>query len=487
MLHSDVISALVPNGDVAADSYHRYKEDVKAARDLKLQMYRFSLSWPRLLPTGHRSSLNPDGIRYYTDLLNELHSSGIKPMVTLVHFDHPVALQKEFGGWDDDRMIDAFVEYADIAFTYFGDKVQYWVTFNEPYVFCGAAGQMEFLAKAIVGVGVDPDGPVLPFGNRKTEPGADYNCLHRMILAHARVYRLYKEKFASSQKGRIGIVNISYAARPNSTRYEDVAAARRYNLFTLGTTFGPLVTGQYPDEVRNVVDEASRLEGRATSRLPVFTPEQSALVNGTIDFLGVNQYNGQVVADTRRPDYGSLQTDAAVDVLVNSLTGPRKDVEKTFTKMTPWSIREAVLWLWDEYRVPIFITENGYAKENKDKEGALDDHLRAVYHSAYLRELMFAINEEGVHVIGYLAWSLIDLYEWLSQYRYTFGLVHVDYAGGSLNRTLKRESSAFFIELAETRKVPVVPSGGQRLSAPAAVAIVSVAAVLMWPSVLFYV
>ncbi|KAE8738522.1 hypothetical protein FOCC_FOCC015998 [Frankliniella occidentalis] len=232
MLHSDVISALVPNGDVAADSYHRYKEDVKAARDLKLQMYRFSLSWPRLLPTGHRSSLNPDGIRYYTDLLNELHSSGIKPMVTLVHFDHPVALQKEFGGWDDDRMIDAFVEYADIAFTYFGDKVQYWVTFNEPYVFCGAAGQMEFLAKAIVGVGVDPDGPVLPFGNRKTEPGADYNCLHR-----------------------------------------------------------------------------------------------------TIDFLGVNQYNGQVVADTRRPDYGSLQTDAAVDVLVNSLTGPRKDVEKTFTKI----------------------------------------------------------------------------------------------------------------------------------------------------------
>ncbi|XP_034242067.1 beta-glucosidase 1A-like [Thrips palmi] len=129
--------------------------------------------------------------------------------------------------------------------------------------------------------------------------------------------------------------------------------------------------------------------------------------------------------------------------------------------MTPWSLKEAALWCWAEYRVPIFVTENGFITENSVV--SLDDNIRAVYHSAYMRELVRGIEEDGVRVLGYLAWSLIDLFEWVRQYKYSYGLVHVDYAGGSLNRTLKK-SSAFFKEVGETRTIPEVAASSARFS-----------------------
>lgn len=452
--HSGAVPATMDNADVAADSYNRFREDVAAARALKLQMYRFSLSWSRLLPTGYSNIINPDGVRYYNQLLNELNSSGIQPMVTLFHFDYPFALESEFGGWNDDKMIDAFVDFADVAFSLFGEKVRWWTTLNEPFMFCSflnVVKDFELFTAFVNGSRAAPAGG-------DTE---DYGCIHRMVLAHGRIYRLYQQKYAAQQKGKIGLTNISFAPRPNSTSYDDVAAARRYNQFTLGTTFGPVVSGRYPAEVRRGVDEASRREGLPRSRLPDFSQQQSDMIRGTIDFLGVNLYFGQTVAAAPRPEKGSLQSDASVKVVGVDLTDPYHKQVRAFEDFTPWSLREAVLWLWDEYHLPIFVTENGCVMEATERP--LQDHKRAVYHSTYMRELLRAVHDDGVHVLGYVAWSLIDVFEWISLYKYTFGLVHVDYATGSLNRTLK-ESSAFFVQLAETRSVPLVLPGSSAAS-----------------------
>ncbi|XP_034242065.1 myrosinase 1-like [Thrips palmi] len=443
VLHSSDYAGL-PNADVGADSYHRSKDDLAAIRELKLQMYRFSLSWPRLLPNGWTSNVNQDGLRYYHQLLDDLLDSGIQPMVTLFHWDAPQALLDEFDGWNNDKMVDAFVAYADFAFTHFGDRVRYWTTHNEPYVFCNFFPNTgPFLAGEMTQDTMPTPAP--------GHEGDDYKCLQRIVLSHGRVYRLYQEKYAATQHGLIGLSNFAYAPRPNSSSFADVAAVRRYNLLTLGTTFGPLVTGDYPVEVRRMVDEASEREGLGKSRLPEFSADQRAMLRGTIDFLGVNNYFGQTIAAAKRPERGSALTDAAVQVVANDVFGANVATESS--QMTPWSLKEAALWCWDEYRVPIFVTENGFMTETSVV--SLDDNIRAVYHSAYMRELVRSIEDDGVRVLGYLAWSLLDLYEWVRQYKYSYGLVHVDYAGGSLNRTLKK-SSAFFKEVGETRTIPEV-------------------------------
>lgn len=157
--------------------------------------------------------------------------------------------------------------------------MRYWTTFNEAYIYCGVF--MTMSPPMTMGRLVPDARP----GDRLAEPGKegiDYECIHRHNLAHARAYTLYRDKFAATQKGRIGLTNIAFAPRPNSTLYADVAAARRHNLFTLGTTFGPLTYGQFPAEVRHAVDEASRLEGLPRSRLPNITAEESSLLRGVL-------------------------------------------------------------------------------------------------------------------------------------------------------------------------------------------------------------
>ncbi|XP_052131873.1 myrosinase 1-like, partial [Frankliniella occidentalis] len=226
-------------------------------------------------------------------------------------------------------------------------------------------------------------------GLYEPQVGDDYKCVHHTILAHMEAYRVYEEKYRKLQGGE---------------------AAERGNLFALGSIYHPVVHGDYPAALKERVAHYSALEGRP-SRLPSFTDEERARLKGSADFLCFNAYMGTSVAD------------------------------------------DAPLWIRDNFNnTPFFITENGWGDERTDAD-PLDDEPRVGYHSVYLQELIRVATEENVNVMGYLAWSMIDTFEWTASFWRKFGLVHVDYENGSLNRILKK-SAWFFQEIGTNRRVP---------------------------------
>ncbi|MCL7050771.1 hypothetical protein MKW94_008514, partial [Papaver nudicaule] len=269
-------------GDITADQYHKYKEDVKLMVDTGLEAYRFSISWPRLIPNG-KGPVNPKGLKYYNNLINELISHGIEPHVTLFHYDLPQSLEDEYGGWLSRKIVKDFTAYAEICFKEFGDRVSTWTTMNEGNVFVLGAYDLGILP---------PQRCSSPFGffnctsgNSTTEP---YLVAHNCLLAHASVARLYKNKYQAKQHGLIGFNLFAYGLSPLTNSVEDVAATRRAKDFYMGWFAGPFVFGDYPESMKRNVGP----------RLPSFTPYEAKLVKGSCDFFGLNYYASSKVEDS---------------------------------------------------------------------------------------------------------------------------------------------------------------------------------------------
>ncbi|XP_026278216.2 uncharacterized protein LOC113206368 [Frankliniella occidentalis] len=398
------------------------------AKALGLQLYRFSISWSRVFFEGTR---NEKGIQYYHDLIKEIKDSGMKPLMTLYHFDHPQTYEDEFKGWQSEKMVPKFVEYATFVFNEYGKEVDLWVTLNEPNMYC------TYFPSLFVTAGL-----------YKQEDINIYNCMRNFVLAHAQSYRAFKE---AGMAGQIGLTVLLMHATPNSTRPEDVYAAELFNQVHAGQVLAPIVVGDYPQVLK---DELS-------DKITEFTVEEKQLIKGSTDFVGFNIYFS-MVASWKDPNtwapclIGPMMGKFVEDLPMASINvAGGIDVEnpmKTFDRIAPDSIRDAVLWAWNSYKKPIVITENGVGdSSNMGKK----DQRRSVYHSAYMRTLLTTMKEFKVDVIAYCAWSLIDSYEWSAGFGRPFGLVHVDYEGKTLDRSLK-DSSQFWIEIAEKRVVPLV-------------------------------
>lgn len=427
--------------DVAADSYHRYAEDVNMAKQLKLKVFRFSISWARLLPDTDSKNPNKEGVAYYHALLDKIIEANMIPMVTLYHFDHPQSLQDEFFGWEDNRMVAKFVEYADFVFNEFGKKVKYWTTLNEPNQYC-----MYFNMLFVLG------------GVVKPEQVDIHRCMHHTTLAHMKAYRLYKTKYFTEQQGQVGYTALLVHAQPKTTSVQDVYAADAFNQMHCGKILHPVVFGDYPEIIKKLLPDH-----------PAFTDDEKKDLKDSADFLGLNIYNGIIASYD--PNAGANRPQVPIySQLLEKL--PFLDVGNPadlvlFDKITPEVMERSVLWTWQQYGVPIAITENGYS--------GTDDRKRAVYLSSYMRSLIGAVHDYGVKVIAYCTWSLIDAFEWSGGYSRPFGLVHVDYENGTLNRSLKPHSLKFFTELADKNVIPFVaptPSSAPTLSRGAALTLV---------------
>ncbi|XP_049766236.1 myrosinase 1-like [Schistocerca cancellata] len=207
-------------GDVACDSYHKYQEDVQMLRALNADVYRFSISWSRVLPTGDVDVINQAGIDYYNNLINDLLANGIQPLVTMYHWDLPQALQY-IGGWSNELLVDYFVEYARILFENFGDRVKWWITINAP-------------AGLVNGYAVNEVAPSQPASGI-----GDYLATHTVIKAHARVWHLYDEQYRASQNGSVGITFEMDGLEPLTNSTEDAEAAERARQFQVGTVALP--------------------------------------------------------------------------------------------------------------------------------------------------------------------------------------------------------------------------------------------------------
>ncbi|XP_004507317.1 non-cyanogenic beta-glucosidase [Cicer arietinum] len=406
------------NGDVAIDQYHRYKEDVQIIKDLNMDSYRFSISWSRILPKGKLSGgKNPEGIQYYNNLINESLAHGIKPYITLFHWDLPQALEDEYGGFLNSSIINDFRDYADLCFHEFGDRVKDWVTFNEPWMFSNGGYAVGSLAPGRC------SDPTCLGGNSGTEP---YTVTHNQILAHAHAVRVYRTKYKAKQNGKIGITLVSNWFLPLRDNVEDELATRRALDFQLGWFMEPLTTGNYSLSMQNIVK----------TRLPKFTTEQSRLVNGSFDFLGLNYYTSTYISNA--PPQENVPPSYTTDSRTNTSSekngrplGPR--AASSWLYVYPRGLRDLLLHIKEKYNNPaIYIHENGMDEFNDPTlpvKEALLDTFRIDYYFRHLYYIRSAI-QLGANVKAFLAWSLFDNFEWGGGYQHRFGLNYIDYKDG---------------------------------------------------------
>ncbi|XP_050316395.1 myrosinase 1-like [Anthonomus grandis grandis] len=415
-------------GNTASDSYHQYKQDIASMVAMGLPNYRFSLSWTRILPKGLNYSINQAGVDYYNNLLDELEAAGIEPLVTIYHWDTPYALDF-LGGWTNPKMVDYFVAYADIAFNLFGDRVKLWATINEPKSFC------EGIPSVVVNLF-----PEMPIGTY------EYLCGHHAILAHAKAYRLYKEKYQATQQGRVSLVlDLGYnMGLTNSTVDED--AAERKNLFEFGWFAHPIVYGDYPDIMQEVIANNSARQGFPVSRLPKFTSSEKLLVQGAYDLIMLNTYTSYMITMANYSNSPSYQNDLQTSTSQSSEW--LSSGLSTF-KVHPEGTRKVLKWISDTYASPeIIITENGFS----DNTATLNDTERISFINGTLTNIRLSMCDDGVNVTGYFYWSLIDSMEWNSGYTVKFGLVQVDFDSENHTRTLKN-SAYYYKNVIETRLV----------------------------------
>ncbi|XP_023022880.2 myrosinase 1 [Leptinotarsa decemlineata] len=416
------------NGDITSDSYHKYKEDVAILKAMNVTHYRFSIGWSRILPNGFTNQINDLGVAYYNNLINELKSNNIEPLVTLYHWDTPQAIQ-DIGGFPNGIIVDLFADYAELCFKLFGDRVKYWMTFNEPKQPCNHGYGSGDYAPGIQSPGI-----------------GEYMCSHNVIKAHAKAWHIYNDKFRAEQKGQVGIVIDSNWWEPASDSAEDKEASETKLHFTFGLYANPIFNGDYPKVMKDKIKERSLAQGFKESRLPPFTEKEIAEIKGTADFLGVNTYSSSLVSHDKEVDkmaMGYVKDSEVKDWFDDSWEKGASD----WLTVTPWGSRKLLKWIKDTYNSPrIIITENGYS----DFDGTLDDDKRIHYISTYLSSIKDAMDEDGVDIFGYTVWSLLDNLEWTFGFTNKFGLYNVDFNSPNRTRTPKK-SATFYKNLIKTK------------------------------------
>lgn len=380
------------SGAIACDHYHHSREDVMLMKELGLQAYRFSISWPRVLPGG-TGPVNTAGLDFYDRLVDQLLDAGITPWVTLYHWDYPLALHEQ-GGWLHQDSPDWFSGYAAAVVDRLSDRVQHWFTFNEPQIFIGMGYQD----------GIHAPGERLDFRTVLTIG-------HNVLLAHGKAVQTIRSR-AKSKAG------IGYALAPNpvpvpaSLREEDINAARQVFFSITGRDCmnsawwtDPVVFGRYPEDGLKLFEKD----------LPVISSSDMSTVCQPLDFLGLNVYFGKKYR--AGPDGKPEEIPLEPGHVRTSFNWP----------VMPDSIYWAARFYFERYRLPLVISENGMA--NKDvpgSDGAVHDGRRVEFLQAYLRALSRACAE-GADVRGYFLWSLMDNFEWAAGYSQRFGIVYVDY------------------------------------------------------------
>nr|XP_033803152.1 lactase-phlorizin hydrolase [Geotrypetes seraphini] len=426
------------NGDVACDSYNKIEEDVAMLKNLKMPYYRFSISWTRILPDGTLKSVNEVGLSYYIRLIDALLEAGVKPQVTIYHWDLPQALQ-DIGGWENETIVQRFKEYADLLFTRLGDKVKFWITLNEPYII------------ANLGYGYGTSAPGI-----SSRPGqAPYNAGHNLLKAHAEAWHLYNDTYRAKQGGQISItINSDWAEPRNPYKQEDIDAARRYVQFYGGWFAHPVFkNGDYNEVMKTRIRERSLAQGLPKSRLPEFTESEKLRIKGTFDYFGFNHYTTILASKLNFPrGVQSFDADRGVaSVTDRSWLGSGS----IWLKVTPFGFRRILNWIKEEYNnPPIYVTENGISERGTE----LNDPWRTHYYRSYIDEALKAVKYDGVDVRGYTAWSLMDNFEWAPGYAERFGLYHTNYSDPSLAR-IPKESSKFYTTVIQCNGFPDPAAG----------------------------
>lgn len=369
----------------ACDHYHRYKEDVALMRELGLKSYRFSVSWCRVMP--EKGKTNPRGLAFYKSLVKELRSANIEPLCTLYHWDLPQWAQDE-GGWKNDKIQDWYLDYVRAVVDALSDDVQYWMTFNEPQMFI---------------MGGYVSGTTAPF--KREFFSFRRHHLRNMLLCHGKAVRLIREIAKTPPK--IGLAMASTTYIPDTESDEDLEKAKDYSFEHM---IGEGSNSLYMDPIG--LGKASKMLKRNLSA------EDLKIISEPIDFIGVNVY---------QPSNGMINKKGYnTDELPKTMMGWVIDGRCLY-----WTIRQ----YWERYHIPIMVTENGMANpDTAGADGRVHDSIRSEFLDSFISNMKRAVDE-GIPVLGYQHWSIMDNFEWTEGYAPRFGLVYVDY--GTQERTIK--------------------------------------------------
>ncbi|WNC69394.1 GH1 family beta-glucosidase [Thalassotalea nanhaiensis] len=388
------------DGSIACDHYNLWQQDIELIDKLGVDAYRLSISWPRVM--NQDGSANQQGLDFYIKLLDGLNAKGIKPFVTLYHWDLPQYLE-DTGGWLNRETAYKFAEYAKLVTTALGNRVHSYATFNEP--FCSAYLGYE--------VGVHAPGKVGKEYGRKAA--------HHILLAHGLAMDVLNKYSPDSMNG---IVLNFTPAYPATDSPEDLAATKFADDYNNQWYIKPLFDGRYPDTI-DLLDDAHK---------PDIVDGDMDIICKKMDFLGVNFYTREV-----------FKADAVEPFMVI----PPENVPLTDMgwEIYPQAFTELLTSLNEKYQLPpIYITENGCAMPDTIENEQVDDQNRIAYYQQHLNALHDAI-EQGVNVKGYFAWSLMDNFEWALGYSKRFGIVYVDYE--TQQRTVKASGQAYSDLLAQ--------------------------------------
>lgn len=376
------------SGAVACDHYHRWPEDLDIARDLGLNAYRFSIAWPRIFG-AEGAGPNTKGLDFYERLVDGMLARGLQPWATLYHWDLPQALQDR-GGWESRATVDAFVDLADAVTRRLGDRVKHWITHNEPW------------CTAMIGHHEGVHAPGL------TDFKAALQVAHHVLLSHGKAVPVIRANVADA---RVGIALSLHPLRPASEGAPDLAAMERHDGLRYRWFLDPLYGRGYPEATLAQVGAAA----------PLVLPGDLEAIAAPTDFLGVNYYFPETVADA--PGHGPLDARVlAPDARLDEITAMGWPV-------APQGLAELLLRVGRDYAPgALYVTENGACYDDVvADDGAIHDSARRRYLMRHLASLRDAVRD-GAPVRGYFAWSLVDNFEWAEGYLRRFGLVHIDYA-----------------------------------------------------------
>jgi beta-glucosidase len=386
-------------GDVACDSYHRFDQDIALMREMNLNSYRFSISWPRILPEG-TGDVNSKGVDYYRRLVDALLDAGIRPFPTLYHWDLPQALEDR-GGWPARDTAGRFADYADVCMRALGDRVDDWMIFNEPNIF------------TIMGYLIGIHAP----GRRDVD--AFMRATHTVNLAQGEAFRAMK---ATRGDARVGTAFNMSPCEPDGNGEQDLEAAERWHRFVNLWYLEPALRGHYPEAFP---------AGVPLQRMGVREGDLE-LMRAPLDFIGVNLYSRTRV---RHQEGASWGLDAFPTAPMGADEGPRTDFG---WEVWPDALYDMLLRITRDYATPVIeITENGcsYA-DGPDSRGVVNDVRRIDFFRGFLEAVARAI-ESGADVRGYHAWTLLDNFEWSEGFEQRFGLVWVDFEADQPTRILK--------------------------------------------------
>lgn len=391
-------------GDVACDHYHRYAEDVALMRDLGLGSYRFSISWPRVIPDG-KGAVNPAGLDFYDRLVDALLDAGIVPMATLYHWDLPQALQDEIGGWASREVVPHFSHYAEVMAKRLGDRVKLWTTHNEPYVV------------ATNGHYTGSNAPGL------RDLALSYQVAHHLLLSHGAAVPAIRAH--GDADTRVGIVLSLAPVEAATGSAEDQGAAQRYDAFYNRWYLDPVFKGAYPE------DFLAELDRRDAA--PTVASGDMATISAPTDYLGVNYYMRWIVRHDDRLPFPHCEPVNPSDARL-TLAG---------WAIHPEGLYDLLARVDRDYRPPaLYVTENGAPFPDEiGADGGVHDADRIDYLRTHLAQVHRAIAE-GLPVRGYFVWTLMDNFEWRHGYSRRFGIVYTDFDHDL--RRIPKDSAYFY-------------------------------------------